>query len=50
MDEYYFKLSEEMLKDFTLEEILELNDLTDEQVLELLLNSGVISEPERYFD
>jgi hypothetical protein len=43
------QMAEEILKDFKLEEVLEMNDLTEEDVLEILLENGLINEPERYF-
>lgn len=41
--------AEELLKDFTLEELLEMNNLTEQEVIELLLEAGLINDPERYF-
>lgn len=40
-------LAERLLKDFTLEEIMEYNDLTEEDVLTVLVEGGYIGEPER---
>lgn len=40
-------LAEELLRGFTLEELLEMNDLTEEFVLEYLIVGGHIAEPER---
>lgn len=39
-------LEEVLLANFTLEEILELNDITEEDVITMLFNAGLISEPE----
>lgn len=38
-----------LLEDFSFEEILEFNDLTEEDVLEILIDRGLVTEPERYF-
>jgi hypothetical protein len=43
------ELAEEMLRDFELWEILELNDLQEKEVLKLLIENGLINVPERYF-
>lgn len=40
-------LAEELLRSFTLEELLEMNDLTEEFVVEYLIAGGQIAEPER---
>lgn len=48
--EYYDLQAEEILLDFTLEEILEMNSLSEEDVLSILLEQGMINQPERYFD
>lgn len=39
-------LAEFLLSQFSLDEILEMNDLTDEEVLLHLLQNGLIGEPE----
>lgn len=39
-----------LLEQFTLEEILELNDITEAEVLEMLFEKGLLTEPERVFD
>lgn len=39
-------LEEILLTNFTLEELLELNDLTEEDVIVLLFENGLINEPE----
>lgn len=36
-------LEEQLLKDYTLEEILEHNDLTPEETLEILISAGLIN-------
>lgn len=41
------ELIDELLSLFTLEEILEMNDLSEEEVLLILLEGGMIGEPER---
>lgn len=46
----YEDLAEEILRDFSLEEILEMNDLTEEEVLSVLIDRGLVNEPERYFE
>lgn len=40
----------ELLEEFSLEDILEMNDLTDAAALIILIRGGHISEPERIFD
>lgn len=40
-------LAETLLEDFSLVELLEMNDLTEEEVLELLIEGGLIGQPER---
>lgn len=40
-------LAEVLLKDFTLSEILEMNNLTEEDVLQILVEGGLIDQPER---
>lgn len=40
-------LIEELLGLFTFEDLLELNDLSEEDVLRVLLEGGYIGEPER---
>jgi hypothetical protein len=44
-DAYCLTLSEELLENFTLSEIFELNDLKDEDVLSILIRGGHIGEP-----
>lgn len=39
-------IEEILLANFTLEELLELNDITEEEVVELLHKQGWLSEPE----
>lgn len=39
-------LEEILLANFTLEELLELNDISEEEVIEMLFDAGLISEPE----
>lgn len=41
------RLTEALLMSFTMTEILELNDLTEEDVLTILIEGGHIGEPER---
>ena len=41
---------ERLLNDFTLEEILELNDLTVEELLLILVEQGYVTEPRFAFD
>jgi hypothetical protein len=43
-------LAEVLLQSFDLSEILEMNDLTEEEVLSLLIDNGLISEPSRIVD
>lgn len=38
-----------LLEQFSLDEILEMNDLTEVEVLELLFKEGLITQPERSF-
>lgn len=45
--EFADRLSERLLQDFTLAEIMEMNDLSEEDVLVLLIDGGLIGEPER---
>lgn len=40
-------LADELLSMFTLDEILEMNDITETEVLKILLEGGCIGEPER---
>lgn len=47
---YEENLAEHILKDFCLEEILEMNDLPEHLVLAILIRNGVIDQPERFFD
>jgi hypothetical protein len=42
-------LLEFLLEQFTLEEILEINDLTEREVLLILFREGLLVEPERVF-
>lgn len=42
------RLAEALLSDFDFLEILELNDLSDQEVLEILIRGGYISQPENY--
>lgn len=39
-------LEEILLANFSLDEILELNDLTEEDVIALLFENGLVKEPE----
>lgn len=39
-------MADDLLKDFSLEELLEMNDLTDTEVLAMLIQYGLINEPE----
>lgn len=49
-DEYTTKLTEELLETFTLEEILELNDLTEHEVVAILIRGGHIGAPEHLIE
>jgi hypothetical protein len=49
-DKYILTLSEQILLDFTLEEILIMNDLTDDQVLAILIDGGLVGEPKSMFE
>ena len=40
-------LEEILLCNFSLEELLELNDISEEEVIEVLFSLGMISEPEQ---
>ena len=44
------EIAERLLADFTLEEILEFNDLTELELMTRLISIGLINEPERYFE
>jgi len=46
--DYFQEVAEEMLEDFSFEEILEQNDVTIEEVLARLLETGVLEIPEKY--
>lgn len=39
-------IEEILLSNFSLEELLELNDISEEEVIELLYDQGWLSEPE----
>ena len=43
-------IAEDLLKDFSLQEVLEENDLSEIYVLALLLQYGLINEPERIIE
>jgi hypothetical protein len=43
----YRTLAETLLASFDLLEIMEMNDLTEELVLEILIEGGMIDQPER---
>ena len=43
-------IAEDLLKDFSLQELLEENDLSEIYVLALLLQYGLINEPERIIE
>lgn len=47
-DETIIAIAEEMLSDIELADILEMNDLTDLEVLTILISGGYIGQPERY--
>jgi len=47
--EWEADIARELLSDFTFDEILQLNDLTYEDILEILIGGGHVVEPERYF-
>jgi len=47
--ERYRRIAEELLEDYSLEDILELNDLSEVEVLEYLIGAGLIYEPEWEF-
>lgn len=40
-------IEEILLANFSLEELLELNDITEEEVIELLYENGMLHEPEQ---
>lgn len=44
------EIAEDMLADYELSEILEMNDLTDVETLSILIQRGFIGFPERYLD
>lgn len=44
------EIAEVLLDMFELEEILEMNDLTPHEVLERLIESGLVSQPERIIE
>jgi len=46
----YEEIAEALLSDFTLEELLELNNLTELEVLSILIEGGHVGQPERYFE
>jgi hypothetical protein len=46
-DMYGEKLVDFLLTQFDLQELLEMNDLTDEEVLQMLIDGGKIGEPQR---
>ncbi len=48
-DRDFSSLIEKVLKDFSFEEILEMNDLTEEDVLVILMGQGMLLYPEVYF-
>lgn len=45
--EIYDQIAERLLETYTLEEMLEMNDLTPEDVLSILIERGYIGEPSR---
>lgn len=47
--EIFLKIAAEILEDFSLEEILELNNLTEEDVLSILIENGHVDYPTGYF-
>lgn len=49
-DRDFSKLIERILEDFSFLEILELNDLTEEDVLVALMERGMLLYPEVYFE
>jgi hypothetical protein len=46
-DMYGERLVDFLLAQFDLQELLEMNDLTDEEVLQMLIDGGKIGEPQR---
>lgn len=48
--EFEERLAEALLSDFEFSDILELNDLSDQEVLEILIRGGYISQPETYIN
>jgi hypothetical protein len=50
-DEWGDRLSHalELLAIFTFDEILEMNDLTEQEVLAVLIANGELTQPERFF-
>ena len=49
-DDEFEDLVEELLASFTLDEILEMNNLSDEDVLKILIREGQIGEPEHVIE
>lgn len=47
--EIFLKIAAEILEDFSLEEILELNNLSEEDVLAILIENGHVDYPTGYF-
>lgn len=50
MGKSIYEIAEELLLDFSLEELLEMNDLEEETVLSILIEQGLVTEPERRVD
>lgn len=48
-DKDYRSHVEILLADFSFSDLLEMNDLTEEDVLDFLLEHGMLSEPQRLF-
>jgi len=48
-DKWAASVAEDLLSSFELDELLELNDLTEHEALSILIEAGFIVQPERYF-
>lgn len=49
-DNYLSDIAEALLKEYSIEELLELNNLTEEEVLEILIEGGHIGYPRTFFE
>lgn len=48
-DDWASLLAEELLKEHELLELLEMNDITEEEVIAFLIRAGQLGFPERFF-